>query len=293
MNIKRTGTEEALQLLTHQNGVKYLRFPDFDIENNSDFSVKHAFSTRLGGVSKGCFSSMNLSYTRGDIKENVDENYRRMTEIFSSKIDDVVCTYQTHTVNIRKVSLSDKGKGTVKERDYTDIDALICNERGIILSVYMADCVPLLFIDPENKAIGAAHSGWRGSVNGMAKEVLFAMRAEFGTDPGLVKVAIGPSISADCYEVGEDVASQVLSGSLGIDLSHILIPSQKEGKYLLHLWELNRALLLEQGVKSSNIFVSDICTRSNPELLFSHRAHGDERGNMAAMIKIMQHENKR
>jgi len=289
MNIKRTGTSEALQLITHPNGVKYLRFPGFDTEDNDDFNVKHAFSTRLGGVSGGCFSSMNLSYTRGDVKENVDENYRRMAEVFSSTADDVVCTYQTHTVNVRRVGSGDKGKGTVRERDYTDIDALICNERGIILSVFMADCVPLLFIDPENKAIAAAHSGWRGSVNGMAKEVLDAMKAGFGTDPVNVKAAIGPSISADCYEVGEDVAYQVKSGIAGTgkDLSDILIPSKTEGKYFLDLWELNRALLLACGVKASNIFVSDVCTRSNPELLFSHRAQGEQRGNMAAMIKIM------
>ena len=136
IKIKRTGDEKTMEL-REKNGVKYLVFPRLE---QIDF-IDHLFSTRLGGVSKGCYSEMNLSYTRGDEKEAVDENYRRIADVLGhgKKLDDFVSTFQTHTTNIKVITEDDRGKGPARCRDYTDIDGLITNVPGIILSTFHAD----------------------------------------------------------------------------------------------------------------------------------------------------------
>ena len=143
-----------------QGAAEYLTFPL--IEETG--AVRHLFSTRLGGVSDGIFASMNLSYTRGDEKAAVDENYRRIAGLLGCEPEDIVCSDQTHTTNIRVVEEKDKGKGIIRPKDYTDIDGLITNVPGIVLATFYADCVPLFFIDTEKKAVGLSHSGWRGTV---------------------------------------------------------------------------------------------------------------------------------
>ena len=131
--------------------------------------VKHCFTTRIGGVSEGIFGTMNLSFTRGDDKSAVEENYRRLAEAMEVDYENFVFTDQTHTVNVRKVSMADAGKGLVRERDYQDVDGLITNEPGLVLSTFFADCVPLYFVDPVHWAIGMSHSGWRGTVARMGR----------------------------------------------------------------------------------------------------------------------------
>ena len=293
-------------VLNEKNGVTYLTFDGF-----GDDKMHYAYSTRLGGVSKGPFASMNLSFTRGDEDDSVLENYRRMASVLDAKAEDIVCTYQTHTTNIRQVSAADRGKGVVRERDYTDVDGLVTDEKGIVLSIFAADCVPLLFYDPVHAAIGAAHAGWRGSVDNMADKMVRAMNVLYGTDPADLQCAIGPSICADCYEVSEDVAAEVRRAvahtscvscerAVGCNLngaSHtcthtdfrstletILHTGMKPGKYQLDLWALNRLLLEKAGVRPEHIFTTDLCTKCNPEFLFSHRAMGAQRGSLAAFI---------
>lgn len=102
--------------------------------------VDHFFSTRYGGVSSDYLYSLNFSYAQGDIKEHVDENFRRAAAHMNMTSSDIVCSQQTHTTNVRKVTALDKGKGVVCERDYTDVDGLITNEKGIILATFYADC---------------------------------------------------------------------------------------------------------------------------------------------------------
>lgn len=166
--------------------------------------VKHCFTTRMGGVSAGIFESLNLSFTRGDEKAAVEENFRRISELLGCQYDNFVLSDQTHTTNVRRVGRDDAGKGLVRARDYTDVDGLITDEPGIVLSTFYADCVPLYFVDVKKRAIGLSHSGWRGTVGRMGQETLDAMRREFGTQPEDVVCAIGPSICQDCYEVSQD-----------------------------------------------------------------------------------------
>ena len=151
-----------------KNGVTYLKYRSFE---PFEKTIIHGFSTRLGGVSKGIYESMNLSFTRGDEEEAVFENYRRIAEAMGFLPEDIVCSDQTHTTNVRRVGRADRGKGIVKARDYTDVDGLITNEPGIVLATFYADCVPLFFVDPKNRAIGLSHSGWRGTVGKIGLEI--------------------------------------------------------------------------------------------------------------------------
>ncbi len=246
--------------------------------------VKHAFTTRLGGCSKEHLSSLNLSFTRGDEKEAVKENYRRLAKALGVEYDSFVFSHQTHTTNVIRVSKADAGNGLICEQKYTDIDGLITNEPGITLTTFYADCVPLYFVDPVHKAIGLSHSGWRGTVGRMGKVTLEAMHREFGTQPKDVICAIGPSICQDCYEISEDVATEFQKEFAGKE-QEILI-DKKNGKYQLDLWKANEIVLLEAGIQKENLAVTNICTCCNSKLLFSHRATQGKRGNLAAVLAL-------
>jgi len=266
--------------------------------------VEHFFSTRYGGVSSDYLYSLNFSYSQGDRKENVNENFRRAAAHMGMEGSDIVCSQQTHTTNVRKITAADKGKGVVCEQDYTDIDGLITNEKGIILATFYADCVPLFIVDPINKAIGLSHSGWRGTVGKMGKVTLDKMQAEYGTKPEEVKTAVAPSICQNCYEVSEDVAVTFREAFVPDDIKaaeylkrykqeysqkdidDCLMYQKENGKYQLNLWYANFRVLRDAGVPNENIEVTDVCTCCNPKLLFSHRASNGKRGNLGAFMML-------
>lgn len=177
--------------------------------------VEHCFTTRLGGVSADIFSTMNLSFTRGDEEAAVRENYRRLARALGAEVGQFVCSDQTHTVNVRRVTAADAGKGLTRERDYRDVDGLITDEPGLVLSTFYADCVPLYVVDPVHRAIGMSHSGWRGTAARMGAVTLSAMQEAYGTRPEDVVCAVGPSICRDCYEVSADVADIFAEGISG------------------------------------------------------------------------------
>lgn len=281
MEFVRKQSKDAL-LEQEKNGVRYLQFPAL-IETGV---CRHLFSTRKGGVSKGHLGTMNLSYSRGDEKENVDENFRRIAGVLDCAMEDFVLSHQTHTTNVKMVTEKDKGRGIVKELGYTDIDGLITNEPGIVLSTFYADCVPLFIVDPVKKAIGLSHSGWRGTVEKMGKVTIQKMTEEYGSNPEDIIAAIGPSICVDCYEVSMDVADAFKEAFKEADnLEQIVIPKSNE-KAQLDLWQANLAVFLEAGVKRENIILPDICTACNKELLFSHRASNGKRGNLGAFLML-------
>ncbi len=262
--------------------VRYLQFPAL----MKPEVCRHLFSTRIGGVSEGDLGSMNLSYTRGDKKENVDENFKRIAQILDCNVNDFVLSHQTHTTNVRVVSKEDKGKGITKERDYENVDGLITNVPGVVLSTFYADCVPLYFLDPVRKAIGLSHSGWRGTVNKMGMVTVRKMMEEYGCNPKDMIAVIGPSICVDCYEVSMDVAKEFMVAFADAhNLEKIVIPKNKE-KAMLDLWQANLAVLLEAGIMAENISLPDICTACNKDILFSHRASNGKRGNLGAFLVL-------
>ncbi|PJJ28047.1 hypothetical protein H171_1535 [[Clostridium] celerecrescens 18A] len=263
--------------------VPYLSFPVLERTG----LVKQGFSTKLGGVSQGKFATMNFTFTRGDNRSHVLENYHRMGKALGVDVERMVLSYQTHTTNVRLVTEEDAGKGIVKERDYEDVDGLITNIPGITLVTFYADCVPLYFLDPIHQAIGLSHSGWRGTVKRMGEVTVKKMEEAFGTKAEDVIACIGPSICKECYEVGIEVAQEFMKG---FDKKHWgdILSEKTDGKYLLDLWRANEIVLLESGIKQENIQVTDICTHCNSDLLFSHRTTGNERGNLAAFLGIAE-----
>ena len=237
-------------------------------------------------MSKGIYESLNLSFTRGDEEAAVRENFKRLAGAMKTDISKFVFTDQTHTTNIKRVTAEDAGKGIVKERDYKDIDGLITDEPGLVLSTFYADCVPLYFVDTVHRAIGMSHSGWKGTVGRMGAATITAMKREFGTEAEDLVCAIGPSICQDCYEVSEDVADAFKEAFPG-HTDEILL-DKKNGKYQLDLWKANEIVLTEAGVLKEKIAVTNICTCCNPDLLFSHRASHGKRGNLGGFIYLKE-----
>ena len=179
----------------------------------------------------------------------------------------------------------------VREADrgtrFMETDGLITNVPGLCLVTFYADCVPLYFVDPVHKAIGLSHSGWRGTVGKMGKVTAEKMKKTFGTDPKDLVAAIGPSICQDCYEVSGDVIEE-FKKAFPEGLWDQLFYEKDSGKYQLDLWAANKAVLLEAGIPEEQIAVTNLCTHCNPDILFSHRAQGDRRGNLSALLALKE-----
>ena len=258
-------------------GVPFLSYPMLEKTG----IVNHGFSTKLGGVSKGCWATMNISTTRGDDPEDVKENERRIARAIGVKPEDFTYTNQTHTTNVAVVRTEDKGKR------FMETDGMITNVPGICLVTFYADCVPLYFVDPVKKAIGLSHSGWRGTVGKMGKVTGEKMQETYGSDPADIYAAIGPSIYQDCYEVSEDVIEEFRK-SFDKTYWPELFYKKENGKYQLNLWKANELIFLEAGIVPEHIAVTNVCTHCNPEILFSHRTTGNKRGNLSAFLALKE-----
>ncbi len=257
----------------------YIQFPKLNKTN----AVNHIFSTRHGGISEGDCSSMNLSFNRGDDRENVLKNYEILCSAVNINPQNLVLTKQTHTNNVLCVTKAHRGTG-VTLPEFSDIDGLITNEPEVALVTQYADCTPLLFCDPVKKVIATSHAGWRGTVKQIGKVTVEKMVSEFGCNTQDIIVGIGPCILDCCYEVDEPVAEKFRKISY-LNLNKILF--QKEnGRYMLNLVEANRQILMNAGISEENIDASDICTCCNSEDLHSHRATKGKRGNLAAIIEL-------
>lgn len=256
-------------------GVPYLAYPLLEKTG----IVRHGFSTRIGGVSKGNCATMNISTTRGDDPAAIEENRRRIAAAIGVEPEDMTYTHQTHTTNVAVVRSEDRGK------HFFETDGMVTDVPGICLVTFYADCVPLYFVDPVKKAIGLSHSGWRGTVNKMGMVTVRKMEECYGSDPQDIIAAIGPSICQDCYEVSEDVICEFRK-NFRQEIWEELFYKKENGKYQLNLWKANEEVLLEAGISRENIAVTNLCTHCNPDILFSHRATGDKRGNLSAFLAL-------
>ena len=266
--------------INFNNGVPYISYRILD-----DIPwLKNAVSTRLGGVSKDYLASMNLGFNRGDLDENVIRNHEIFANAIGVNPKNIVTGNQTHTTNVKVVTKDDCGKGIYRDRNYTDIDGLITNEKGIVLATYYADCVPLLIVDTKNKAIGLSHSGWRGTVGKIGKVTIEKMGELYGTKPEDIVACIGPSICQKCYEISEEVAVQ-FKEAFPDNIKEILI-DKGNGKYQLDLWKANESVFRESGICKEHIAVTNVCTHCNSKILYSHRETGDKRGNLCAFLAL-------
>lgn len=272
--------ESKTMKIRNKKNVTYL---DFNIYSRYD-SLIAVHSTRIGGISEGIFKSMNLGFSRNDRKEDVLENYKIFSEVIGIFHERMVLSDQWHHTNILKVDERHLGMGIVKKREYNDVDGLITNIKDIPLVTFYADCVPVYFYDPIKEVIGMAHSGWKGTVLGIAEVMLNMFKNDYESNVNDIVVAIGPAICKSCYEVGKEVVDGLRD--LPFDISDFYEYDSTKDKYHIDLWEINKKMLLELGVLNEHISVSDLCTKCNPELFFSHRGHGNERGTQIGVMML-------
>ena len=208
----------------------------------------NGFSTRIGGVSTGYYGSMNLAFTVGDDRENVLENYRLFGDSVGISREQMVFSDQQHTTNVMEVTKEHLGEGILRPRSFRDIDGIMTNEPGVCLVTSYADCVPLYFVDPVHKAIALSHSGWRGTIGNICQKTVDEMKRLYNSSPSELITCIGPSICADCYEVGSDVADVFLE-SYGPD-SGVVLPHNAgvPGKYRLDLTAANFLNMQKAGI---------------------------------------------
>lgn len=243
------------------------------------------FTGRRGGVSTRWDGGLNWSVSIGDDPGHVAENRRRTLEILGLTPDRALIAGLVHGSRVVAVSGADLSPGAPGPRVIPDCDALITNEAGLALIVTAADCVPVFLYDPVRRAAGAVHAGWRGTVAGICAEAVAAMVRAYGSRPQDIIAAVGPSIGPCCYEVDDAVANP-LKAYYGELATRCLAPRpDKEGKYMLDLWEANRQDLLRAGVGSAH--VSGACTSCEVDRLFSHRAEAGTAGRGAAVIALI------
>ena len=265
--------------INFKDAVCYLTFKDFEKHS----FIKHAFSTRVGGVSKNEFKSMNLSFSRGDIEESVIENYKIICSALNFDMNKLVRAQQVHGNFIKKITYNDVKNKEFKELVYDSSDGFITDIPGVVLTTSHADCMPIFMFDEHKKVVGLAHAGWRGTVAKIALKLAETFVNEYGSSKMDLFCAIGPGIGKCCFEVLKSVLSEF--ENLEIDNFYIKSKSNPDKAYI-DISEVNKKLLLNFGIDERNIFKSDVCSSCNKDLLFSHRATQGLRGNNLAFISI-------
>ncbi|MBE5955719.1 MAG: peptidoglycan editing factor PgeF [Lachnospiraceae bacterium] len=281
MNLHYTNDNCSTRIRT-EKGVTYLSFPLLEREG-----LVCAFTTRLGGVSTGDCSSMNLSFTRGDREEDVRENYRLLGESLGLDMNQAVLSHQVHKTDIYRVTEEDRGRGLFPDKaPLFEIDGLMTDKKGIPLVAFFADCVPLIFYDPVKRVIATSHSGWKGTVGRIGEKTIAMMEQEMGCRREDILAVIGPSICQDCYEVSAEVAVQ-FENVFSREQYEEMIIEKENGKFQLDLWKANEFILLDAGICPEHLAVTDLCTCCNPEFLFSHRASHGKRGNLSVILCLI------
>ena len=267
-------------LFFQKNGVELLKFNIF--EKYNDILV-HCFTTRIGGVSTGECKSLNLGFKRRDSRENVIENYKRVCSALNINMKDMVLSDQIHDKRIKTVNESDRGKGLLKESDIKGFDGLITDKKNVALVTFYADCVPVFIFDAGKRAIGLAHSGWRGTMKEIAREIVEKMCEEYESRPCDMKVAVGPSIGKCCFEVGDEVIDAFINE---IPWSKCFISKHGEEKWNIDLKGIIKKTLMNSGVVEENIEISSICTKCCRDLFFSYRGDEGKTGSLAAIMQL-------
>jgi len=284
----------------HQQGdVKWLTFSK--LEEYPE--LVHAFTTRYSGVSTGEKASWNFGKGSNETWDNILENYRILGEVLSKEAgmgqtvdrEHMVRTDQTHTANVLKVTEEHLGMGILRPREYTDIDGLVTNLRGITLITSHGDCNALFFYDPKQHAIGLAHSGWKGTLQEIAAEVIRMMRAEYGSCPDDVIVGIGPALCQTCFEVDEDVAQMFYEKNPAWrtlafcrDIGVCSETGETKRKHYIDLKAVVQDTLLRSGIQAENIHDMKLCTKCGPgaELFYSYRRQKGKNGNMVSAMML-------
>lgn len=245
--------------------------------------IPHGFSTRLGGISPAPWDSMNLGGKCGDRPENVETNFRRFCAAIGADADALVKNHQIHTDLIRPVSKQDIMPSPAHPGE-VQADGLITDVPGLCLSVFSADCIPVLLYDGRKQVIAAVHAGWRGTALGIAGKAAKMMQQDYGCRAEDIFAAIGPGISPCCFETHSDVPDSLRAG-LGAGAEDFIRPLSGE-KFSVDLKGANRRWLERAGLLSEHIAVCPACTACDGAHFFSHRRLGTVRGSMVSMIQL-------
>lgn len=244
----------------------------------------YSYSTRLGGVSRGVYESMDLSFSMGDDPDCVRRNFELWCDGLGTSAENIVMVHQTHTTNVMVVSGEMRGQGVIKPREVKDVDAMITNEKNVALVTSHADCVPVYLYDPVKEAIGMTHAGWRGTVGEIAGNTVRKMRDEYGCDPSDMYAMVGPCISQKRFECDRNVIDAI--DAMTVDAKEMYYYNEERGKYHASLAGINRIVLMDAGIDKRHIDMNDVCTYDNEKLYFSHRRQGPARGSQAAMLQL-------
>lgn len=245
------------------------------------FPALHGVFARLGGVSRPPFATLNLGLHTGDDPDAVIANRERALASLELRLERVVAAQQVHGDRVAEVDASHWGMGAY---DYASavpgVDALITREKGTALFGYFADCLPLLISESNGEWIGLAHAGWRGSVQGVAKRTVRALKGR-GVGAERLFAALGPCIGPCCFEVGDEVADGFRKA-----FGEKVVTRARSGRPSVDLALANKLALISEGVAPSRITSSGLCTACRRDLFFSHRAEGPQTGRMAAVIAL-------
>lgn len=236
------------------------------------------FTTRIADEqgTKACNTALHV----GDDPANVIANRTNIASSLGFDLEAWTCAEQVHGNHVARVTRKERGKGRLsRESAVQQTDGLTTNESDVLLTSFYADCVPLYFFDPESKAIGLAHAGWKGTVLNIAGNMIRHFEEQYGTDRQRLLAAIGPSIGTCCYEVDERVIEKVKQLSIPVE-----IVKKMNGHYDLDLKECNRQLMIKAGINPNCIEISTWCTSCEPEFFFSHRRDQGKTGRMASWI---------
>ena len=240
------------------------------------------FTTKNGGNSKAAFDSLNMGFHVKDHVQVVCDNREIVAEKLTFPTQNWVGAQQTHDIKIKKISKHEKGYGAMNyETAFSGIDGFYTFENDILLTLCFADCVPIYFLHGESRAIGIAHAGWKGTVGGIAAEMIRKFQSE-GIGANEISVVIGPSICENCYIVDDYVINLVHNKLEDV----VILPYNKisDHQYQLNLKECNRLFLIKAGVPSENIQVTNLCTSCQSEHFYSHRRDQGKTGRMISFI---------
>lgn len=247
----------------------------------------HGFTARSGGVSEGFFSSLNLSFTRPENRDNVLENYRRFCRAAQIPFENMVMDSYAHETTVLCVDARDAGKGYLSD-PLPSCDGLVTNDPSVTLITGHADCMAFFVIDPVRRCIGLAHAGWRGALGRIGAKVVSALTEQFGSNPADLVVGVGPSICPDCFEVGQNVAEEFERAFPGLPC---VLECAGERPHV-DLWMVAAHQFFEAGVPPEHISLSGVCTMETARL-YSHRRDEGRTGGMAAYLRILPSEEYR
>ncbi|MFK7803858.1 MAG: peptidoglycan editing factor PgeF [Anaerolineae bacterium] len=259
-----------------ENGIQSFRFEQFPI------TLNHGAIARTGGVGRAPFESLNLSSSVPDEAAAVHENRRRAYEAFGRTAETLVHAHLVHDNHVARVTRANHGEVIPQ------VDALITDDPDCGLTMNFADCAPILIYDPIKHAMGLGHAGWAGTVRDIPGAMVVAMQAAFGSNPADLLGAVGPCISVDIYEVGQNVIDAV-TAAFPEHVSELLIPQPNGPRPHFDLPKANLINFQRAGVEQ--VELSGICTGSRTDLFFSHRVEKGRTGRFGVVMTLSNNPN--